>query len=127
MASEGWNDDRMEHLLGNLLRGGVLVAAAFVLVGGTIYLIRHGREAPDLRTFHGEPASLRSPAGIAGELLELKGRAITQFGLLLLIATPVARVAFSAYGFARQRDRLYVALTVLVLAMLLYSLFAPSP
>ena len=46
-----------------------------------------------------------------------------QLGLLILIATPVARVAFSAFGFAVERDYLYVGITLFVLAVLLYSLF----
>jgi uncharacterized membrane protein len=44
--------------------------------------------------------------------------AVVQTGLLLLIATPVLRVVFSLFGFARQRDWLYVALTLIVLAVL---------
>ncbi len=45
-----------------------------------------------------------------------------QLGLLLLIATPIARVAFSVVGFAIERDRMYVVFTLIVLAILLYSL-----
>jgi uncharacterized membrane protein len=41
-----------------------------------------------------------------------------QTGLLLLIATPVLRVVFSLFGFASQRDWLYVALTLIVLSVL---------
>jgi uncharacterized membrane protein len=41
----------------------------------------------------------------------------------VLLATPVARVAFSVYDFARQRDYLYVVLTLIVLGILLVSLF----
>ena len=47
-----------------------------------------------------------------------------QLGVLLLIGTPVARVLYSAYAFARQRDWVYIALTIVVLGVLLYSLFA---
>jgi len=47
---------------------------------------------------------------------------LIQLGLLLLIATPVARVAFSVVAFAMQRDRLYVAVALIVLAVLMYSL-----
>jgi uncharacterized membrane protein len=43
--------------------------------------------------------------------------------LLVLIATPVARVAFLAYIFARQQDKLYTAVALIVLALLAYSLF----
>ena len=46
-----------------------------------------------------------------------------QLGLLLLIATPVARVIFSAIVFAVENDRMYLLFTLLVLAVLLYSLF----
>jgi uncharacterized membrane protein len=46
-----------------------------------------------------------------------------QLGLLLLIATPIARVMFSAVAFAMERDRMYVGFTLIVLAVLLYSLF----
>ncbi len=49
--------------------------------------------------------------------------AIMQLGLLLLIATPIARVVFSVLAFAREGDRMYVAFTLIVLAVLLYSLF----
>jgi uncharacterized membrane protein len=46
-----------------------------------------------------------------------------QLGLLLLIATPIVRVAFSAVAFALEGDKMYVLFTLLVLAVLLYSLF----
>jgi uncharacterized membrane protein len=42
--------------------------------------------------------------------------------LLLLILTPVARVAFSVAAFALERDWTYVAITLIVLAVLIYSL-----
>jgi uncharacterized membrane protein len=51
---------------------------------------------------------------------------LIQFGLLLLIATPAARVVFSVAGFAIERDWMYVAITLLVLLTLLYSLASSS-
>ena len=45
-------------------------------------------------------------SGIVQDVLALQGRGIIQLGLLLLIATPIARVAFSVAAFAFQRDRL---------------------
>jgi uncharacterized membrane protein len=116
-------EERFEQLLGNLLRAGVLLSAAVVLLGGVIYLIRHGGERPDLRVFHGEPAELRNPSGILAKARDLSGRGVIMAGLLLLIATPVARVVFSVFGFLRECDRLYVVLTLTVLGVLLYSLF----
>jgi uncharacterized membrane protein len=118
-------DAAVEQVLGNLLRVGVLLAAAVVLAGGTLYLVRHRGERSDqhYRLFRGEPADLRGPAGIVGEALALSSRGIIQLGLLILIATPVARVVLSLFAFARQRDSTYVLLTLVVLAVLLYSLF----
>ena len=60
----------------------------------------------------------------AGRPSQGLGRGLIQLGVLLLIATPVARVAFSVYVFARQRDRLYIVVTLAVLVLLLLSLFA---
>ena len=124
LPERSWTDQRIENILGNLLRAGVLLSALVVLIGGVIYLVRHGRTAVDFRVFHGEPAGLRDIRGIVSETWTLRGRGIIQLGLLLLIATPVARVAFSIFGFAEERDRMYVVFTVIVFSILLYSLTA---
>jgi uncharacterized membrane protein len=122
-------DERVEATLGNLLRVGVLLAAVVVAAGGVVFLARHGRERADEthdifhHVFTGEPTELKSPAGVVELAWQGRGRGIIQLGLLLLLATPVARVLFSAVAFARQRDYLYVGLTLLVLALLLFSLF----
>jgi uncharacterized membrane protein len=123
MSTRSWDDLRIEVIIGALLRTGVILAAAVVLIGGVIYLAHHGCDAVNFGTFHGEPEALRSPTGIIHGTLHLSGRAIIQLGLLILIATPVARVAFSAVAFAIEHDYLYVWITLFVLAVLLYSLF----
>jgi uncharacterized membrane protein len=123
---EGWDDFRIEIIVGILLRTGVILAASVVLIGGVLYLSRHGREIPDYAGFHGEPASLKSPVEIFHGVMQLNARAIIQLGLLLLIATPVARVLFSAIAFAMERDGMYVVITLIVLAVLLFSLFGST-
>jgi len=119
-----WNDLRIEIIIGTLLRTGVILAAAVVLFGGVLYLARHGREMPHYATFSGEPEGLKSPRDIVHGVMGMSARAIIQLGLLLLIATPVARVAFSAVAFAIERDYMYVVITLVVLAVLAFSLFA---
>jgi uncharacterized membrane protein len=121
-ANEAWDDRRLDRLIGGILRGGVLLSAAVVLVGAIIYLIRHGAALPAYHIFRGEPSDLRSVSGIIARSLSGHGRGFIQLGILLLIATPVARVAFSVLGFALERDRKYVVLTLIVLGVLLYSL-----
>ena len=118
-----WRDRRIEVILGNLLRTGVLLSAAVVLLGASIYLSRHAHEPADYRVFRGEPSEYRTIRGVIQSLIVGRGRGqgLIQLGLLLLIATPIARVAFSVVGFAIERDRLYVIFTLIVLAVLLYS------
>jgi uncharacterized membrane protein len=65
---------------------------------------------------------LRSIIAIVHGAFVGNAEAIVQLGLLLLIATPVARVAFTLVAFALQRDRTYVCITTIVLALLLYGL-----
>jgi uncharacterized membrane protein len=126
MKSTAWNDQRIEVIIGTLLRTGVILAAAVVLIGGVLYLARHGHEFPNYTGFHGEPESLKSPSDIFYGVLSMNARAIIQLGLLLLIATPVARVAFSAVAFAIEPDHMYVVITLIVFLILLYSLFGSS-
>jgi uncharacterized membrane protein len=118
----GWTEHVVELLLGRLLQVGVAIAATVVLAGGLVYLARHGGARPHYGRFVGEPEELRSITGILHAAAAMRGRAIIQLGLLLLIATPVARVAFSLIAFLRERDRAYVLITSFVLALLLLSL-----
>ena len=120
--SGAWTDQRVEVILGNLLRAGVVLAAAVVLVGAAVYLVRHGSAAPHYAVFQGEPTDLRTPSGVIADAVAMRGRGIIQLGLLLLLATPVARVAFSVFAFAMERDVLYVVVTLIVLAVLAFSL-----
>ncbi len=112
----------MQRAVGNLLRVGVLLAAAVVLAGAALYLAHQGGAVADYSVFRGEPASLRSIAAILRSPLARSGRGVIQFGLLILVATPVARVAFTAVAFAVERDRTYVLVALLVLSLLLKSL-----
>ena len=100
----------------------MIAAAIVVLAGGIIYLIRYGATQPHYSIFQGEPAEFRSLRGIIKAVFSLRSRGLIQLGFLLLIATPVARVAFSIFAFAMQRDRIYIVVTLIVLGVLLYSL-----
>ena len=121
-ANARWSDEQVDQLIGNLLRVGVIIAAIVAAIGGALYLAQHGRQLANYREFRGEPPELRSVRGIVTAALALHSAAVVQLGLLLLIATPVARVAFSLVAFLIQRDRVYVIVTSIVLALLLFSL-----
>jgi uncharacterized membrane protein len=113
---------RAELIIGNLLRTGVLIAATVALASGIFYLLQHHADAVRYRVFASEPAELRSIPGIFRGATSLNARALIQFGLLLLILTPVLRVVFAAFAFALERDRMYVVVSLIVLGILLYSL-----
>ena len=122
MTTRSWNDLRIEVIIGALLRTGVMLAAVVVVFGAIVYLGHHGHEVASYVAFNGEPQALRTVGGIIHGALHMRESAIIQLGLLILIATPVARVAFSAVAFALERDYLYVWITMFVLVVLLYSL-----
>lgn len=117
------NDERLESLIGNLLRVGVLLAAAMVLIGGVAYLANHAAQPVSYKTFVPGPEDLRTLSGIAASAAHFESEGLIQFGLLLLIATPVARVVFAAVGFALERDRLYTVVSLIVFAILVFSLW----
>jgi uncharacterized membrane protein len=121
-SPRSWSDQRVENIVGNLLRVGVWLAASVVALGGLIFLYRHGREITQYARFVGEPSEYCTAAGILRGSVTLHGRNIIQLGLLLLIATPIARVAFSVVAFALERDKMYVVITLIVLTVLLFSL-----
>lgn len=122
MTTTEWTDRRVETIVGNLLRVGIILSALIILAGGVVFLARHGTEPANYRIFRGEPSDLRQVRGIVHRAVALRGRGIIQLGLLLLIATPIARVAFSLFGFAEEKDWMYMVFTGIVLIILLYSL-----
>jgi uncharacterized membrane protein len=121
-----WTDKTIEVVIANLLRAGVTLAALVVVIGGIVFLVRHGLAPTHYQAFAGEPSDLRQWKGILRSASTLHGRGIIQLGILFLIATPVARVAFSAFAFVLERDWLYVGVASFVLAVLMYSLLGAA-
>lgn len=118
-----WTDERIEIIMGNLLRIGVILAAVTVFVGGVFYLFQFGLHRPHYAIFKGEPAAFRSLSGILQQAFSFHELGIIQFGLLLLIATPIARVFFSIIAFVLERDYIYILVTSIVFCLLMFSLF----
>ncbi len=112
---------RTERTIGTLLRIGVITAGVVVLVGGLMFLFGEGGKVATYTRFRSEPVELRSVGLIIMDAFRLSSRGVIQFGLLLLIAIPIARVVFSVYAFAKLRDWKYVVMTLMVLSLLLYS------
>ena len=120
-------DQQVDEIIGNLLRYGVMLSAAVVAAGGIWYLVQYGASPAGYHVFRGEPEYLRHLRGIVSGIPGFHCRRMIQLGLILLIATPVARVLFSVVAFALERDHAYVTITLTVLAVLLFSLLGARP
>ena len=117
------SDQDLDVSVAVVLRIGVTLSAAVVILGG-ILLGNHLLGAvPDYTHFQPGDPGLRSVMGIVQGAVNFTPKSVIQLGLLLLIATPVARVVLCIVGFARQRNILYVAVSTVVFAILILSFF----
>jgi len=121
-AKHFFADKDIQIVLGVLLRVGVILSMSIVFIGGLIYLLGAGDQAVDYAVFDPAHSGYSTMVSIFKGLLSFNGKAIIQFGVLLLIFTPVARVAFSIFSFVIERDYLYVLIGLLVLSIILFSL-----
>lgn len=114
-----------ETLISRLLRFGVAASATLVVIG-LLLMFRHH---PTYRSSHTELASLTSAAveyphrvsDVLASAFAEQGQGIAMLGLLLLIATPVARVLVSIFIFLRERDGRFILITATVLTLLIAS------
>lgn len=112
-------DTDLEMVIGQLLRYGVLISSIVVAAGGLVYLYRHGSEVPLYRQFKGEPSKMKEIVPLWQAVLRGEGRPLIQLGLMILIATPIARILFSVFGYLMEKDYLYTVITAVVLAVIL--------
>ncbi len=126
LEESGLRDEVLARWVGRCLQLGVVAAAAIVVLGGGFYFAAHGRESPSLTVFRGEPAALRAPVTVLQGALAGNPAAVIQLGLLVLVATPVARVALSAVAFARVHDWVYATVSLWVFGVLIYSLLGAT-
>jgi len=117
---------RLGREVGAILRLGVLISSAVIILGLVPYLVRDGAGHADYRLFRGEPEVFRTVREVLAYAARAHPRGIMQLGILLLIATPVGRVALCLVEFARERDRLYIGVTLVVLLTLSWGLFGPG-
>ena len=111
--------------ISRLLRTGVVLSMSIVFVGVLLTFIHHPQYMRS-KTALGDLTSVDTvyPHHVRQVLRQIRnerGQAIVMLGLLMLIATPVARVTFSIIAFAIEHDDLYVTITIIVLAFLVFS------
>jgi uncharacterized membrane protein len=117
------SDHRLEIAMGNMLRIGVTAAALVVLAGGVLYLWQFRGPLPDYADYRSTDTAFTHVGSILLGVARFDSKSLIQFGILLLIATPICRVLFGVAGFALLRDRFYTLVSAVVLAILLASFF----
>lgn len=117
----------MDRWISWLLRGGVLLSLAFLVTGTVITFIHH----PDYLNSAISTHALKNPAeaDVPNHVTEIyhmikagNGQGFVAIGLLVLIATPILRVALSVITFWLEKDRAFVWITAGVLSLLILSL-----
>jgi uncharacterized membrane protein len=116
---------RAELLLSNVLRGGVITSLGVILAGTLVSFFHHPEyvSSPQelARLTQAGTAFPHTVRDVVAGLAELRGQAIVVLGLLILVATPVVRVAVSIVLFLEERDRTYAAITAIVFLLLILS------
>jgi uncharacterized membrane protein len=116
---------KIELIISMLLRLGVISSLAIVAIGTVISFVHHPdylSQPPALHRLTTPGAAFpHTPAEVVRGLSEFRGQSIVLLGLLLLIATPVFRVAVSILAFAIEKDSRYVVITTIVLVLLILS------
>ena len=117
-------DQDIERLIGLQLRFGVIIASLIVLLGGLIYLKQYGSLAvPHYHSFIGTKGGYTSLGEIFKGAYTVNAKGIIELGVVALIITPILRIAFSLVGFIIEKDKLYIWITLTVLAVMMASIF----
>jgi uncharacterized membrane protein len=120
-------DQQIQNALSRLMLAGVSVAAAVILAGLAWFLPARAGAVPGDHIFRGEPKYFENPAAMLQHALEPgqlgERRSVIMIGIVLLLLNPLVRVGFAALGFSAQKDWLYTTISLLVLAVLLFSFF----
>ena len=127
---EGRAEAELNDTIGDVLRYGVALSSAFVLLGLVLMLLAPPPGVPDslqgmLATGFGGPTL--SLASLLGGIAGGNPVSILELGTLILVTTPLVRVAASVLLFLKEKDMLYVGITLLVLSMLLFAVFVLGP
>lgn len=112
----------LQHVVSLVLRVGVLVSAGVGLGAAVFNLARHGGDTVVFKPFRGTPEADRHVHSILQNALAGQPHAWMMLAILLLLLTPIVRVIVSLAGFIKERDRVYVVVTAIVLLTLLGSL-----
>lgn len=114
-------DKNMQYALANVLRIGVWLATATIVLGGVVFLYSKANPKVLFDVFKPQDTTYISVPTILNGLTIGNGLAIVQLGVLLLIFMPIIRVIFAVVSFLKEKDYLYVTIGTLVLLIIFLS------
>lgn len=120
MSVSTFKEKDLQQLVGNILRWGVIIAMTIVIIGFVVYIFQKGTQPIDYSVFN--PVRFQGFAHMMEGLSLGRSESIIQTGVLLLIATPIARIVFAMIGYGLERDRLYVIISLIILAIITFSI-----
>jgi len=109
------SQEKGEHAIAVVLRYGSLISTLIMALGLGLMLLRG--PAPSLPAYHRMRLSVFFPM-----LVRFDPAAVTEFGVLLLLLTPLFRILVAMVSFALERDLKYVLIALGVLAVVLLSI-----
>lgn len=113
--------ERIQLAIGRLLFIGVFVSFVTVLIGGSLYLWKHGADVIHYKSFHGEPQIYTSITGIIFDALTFSSRGLIQLGLLILVIVQILRVGLTTWLFMRSHENVFVYISLFILFVLICS------
>lgn len=116
------NEESMEAGIIEILSIGLCISVSLLLMGGAMYLGRHGLDLFLKGGIPSEQEALCDMSSIINSVLSGHGRGVIQLGLIALVFTPIARVTFTVVAFIQRKDWNYAIITSTVLAVLIYGL-----
>ncbi len=116
-------DYEIESLISRLLKVGIALSSIIVILGGVLFLLHEGDIPVKYHIFLGEPDYLKDLGDVERSALEGQPVAIIQWGVILLIATPIARELLCFIGFLLRGEWKFVFITLFTSLLLLISFF----
>ena len=112
----------IQLLFGKILLVGLWISLIITLFGGLFYITQYGNEVPSYHLFHKKALSITS-AHVWDDALRFSPYAIIQIGIYILVLTQLLRVALVTWYYFKMHDRKFVAFSLFILVVLIFSLF----
>ena len=123
VLEEKFGEKDFQTIIGNLLRYGVWISLSVAFIGGIVYLIHNGSQIEDYSVFKENDRNIFEViAAVYNGAIQGNGESLIFTGIILLFLTPVLRVLLSLFSFLLEKDYLYVAITLIVIAIIIISI-----